>query len=161
METISLILLPVAVLMCAYALTVFIWRARAIAKKQVGAAACMSSSCSPNSFYEPRLTNAACLELCLARLLGRVTGPSACLSLLMHMRVLLPSTRQSTLLTTKQPAESLHMGGSNDSGCIPRAGSCGGSGADSYKGHVVTEWKRRRRWAISTTGLGRWDWPLR
>ena len=35
-ETISLILLPVAVLMCAYALTVFIWRARAIAKKQVG-----------------------------------------------------------------------------------------------------------------------------
>ena len=35
METISLILLPVAVLMCAYALTVFIWRARAIAKKQV------------------------------------------------------------------------------------------------------------------------------
>ena len=34
-ETISLILLPVAVLMCAYALTVFIWRARAIAKKQV------------------------------------------------------------------------------------------------------------------------------
>ncbi|CAL8471696.1 g11238 [Coccomyxa elongata] len=35
-ETIALILLPVAVLMCAYALTVFIWRARAIAKKQVG-----------------------------------------------------------------------------------------------------------------------------
>lgn len=34
-ETISLILLPVAVLMCGYALTVFIWRARAIAKKQV------------------------------------------------------------------------------------------------------------------------------
>lgn len=34
-ETIALILLPVAVLMCAYALTVFIWRARAIAKKQV------------------------------------------------------------------------------------------------------------------------------
>lgn len=37
-ETISLILLPVAVLMCAYALTVFIWRARAIAKKQVASA---------------------------------------------------------------------------------------------------------------------------
>ena len=36
-STISLILLPVAVLMCAYALTVFIWRARAIAKKQVRA----------------------------------------------------------------------------------------------------------------------------
>ncbi|EIE21857.1 hypothetical protein COCSUDRAFT_47964 [Coccomyxa subellipsoidea C-169] len=35
-ETIALILLPVAVLMCAYALTVFIWRARAISKKQVG-----------------------------------------------------------------------------------------------------------------------------
>jgi hypothetical protein len=35
-ETIALILLPVAVLMCGYALTVFIWRARAIAKKQVG-----------------------------------------------------------------------------------------------------------------------------
>ena len=34
METIALILLPVAVLMCAYALTVFIWRARAIQKKQ-------------------------------------------------------------------------------------------------------------------------------
>ena len=34
-EVISLILLPVAVLMCAYALTVFIWRARAISKKQV------------------------------------------------------------------------------------------------------------------------------
>ena len=37
-ETIALILLPVAVLMCAYALTVFIWRARAISKKQVRAA---------------------------------------------------------------------------------------------------------------------------
>ncbi|KAK9918747.1 hypothetical protein WJX75_006519 [Coccomyxa subellipsoidea] len=35
-ETIALILLPVAVMMCAYALTVFIWRARAISKKQVG-----------------------------------------------------------------------------------------------------------------------------
>lgn len=34
-EVIALILLPVAVLMCAYALTVFIWRARAISKKQV------------------------------------------------------------------------------------------------------------------------------
>jgi len=36
-EVIALILLPVAVLMCAYALTVFIWRARAIAKKQASA----------------------------------------------------------------------------------------------------------------------------
>jgi hypothetical protein len=32
-EVIALILLPVAVLMCAYALTVFVWRSRAIAKK--------------------------------------------------------------------------------------------------------------------------------
>ena len=76
-ETISLILLPVAVLMCAYALTVFIWRARAIAKKQVGAAACMSLSCSPNSVHEPRLTIAACLGLRVAWLLGRGTRPSA------------------------------------------------------------------------------------
>ena len=35
MEVIALILLPVAVLMCAYALTVFIWRSRAISKKTV------------------------------------------------------------------------------------------------------------------------------
>ncbi|KAK9825865.1 hypothetical protein WJX81_006134 [Elliptochloris bilobata] len=35
-EVIALILLPVAVLMCAYALTVFVWRSRAIAKKSVG-----------------------------------------------------------------------------------------------------------------------------
>lgn len=35
-EVIALILLPVAVLMCAYALVVFIWRSKAIAKKQVG-----------------------------------------------------------------------------------------------------------------------------
>ena len=34
-EVIALILLPVAVLMCAYALTVFVWRSRAIAKKTV------------------------------------------------------------------------------------------------------------------------------
>ena len=34
-EVIALILLPVAVLMCAYALTVFIWRSRAISKKTV------------------------------------------------------------------------------------------------------------------------------
>ena len=30
-----MILLPVAVLMCSYALLVFVWRAQAIAKKQV------------------------------------------------------------------------------------------------------------------------------
>ncbi len=41
-ETIALILLPVAVLMCAYALTVFIWRARAISKKQACPEACSS-----------------------------------------------------------------------------------------------------------------------
>ena len=35
-EVIALILLPVAVLMCAYALIVFVWRSKAIAKKQVG-----------------------------------------------------------------------------------------------------------------------------
>ncbi len=40
-ETIALILLPVAVLMCAYALTVFIWRARAIAKKQASDCLCI------------------------------------------------------------------------------------------------------------------------
>ena len=34
-EIIAMILLPVAVLMCAYALMVFIWRSKAIAKKQV------------------------------------------------------------------------------------------------------------------------------
>lgn len=34
-EVIALILLPLAVLMCAYALTVFVWRSRAIAKKTV------------------------------------------------------------------------------------------------------------------------------
>ena len=65
METISLILLPVAVLMCAYALTVFIWRARAIAKKQVGAAACMSLSGSPYSAHGPCLADAACLDCAL------------------------------------------------------------------------------------------------
>lgn len=35
-EIIAMILLPLAVLMCAYALMVYIWRAHAIAKKQVG-----------------------------------------------------------------------------------------------------------------------------
>lgn len=34
-EIIAMILLPLAVLMCAYALLVFVWRAHAIAKKQV------------------------------------------------------------------------------------------------------------------------------
>ena len=34
-EIIAMILLPVAVLMVAYALLVFVWRAKAIAKKQV------------------------------------------------------------------------------------------------------------------------------
>lgn len=34
-EIISMILLPVAVLMVAYALLVFVWRSKAIAKKQV------------------------------------------------------------------------------------------------------------------------------
>ena len=33
-EVIALILLPVAVLMCGYALFVFLWRTRAISKKQ-------------------------------------------------------------------------------------------------------------------------------
>ena len=33
-EMIALILLPVAILMCAYALVVFIWRAKAIGRKQ-------------------------------------------------------------------------------------------------------------------------------
>lgn len=43
-EVIALILLPVAVLMCAYALTVFVWRSRAISKKTVRphAARCLS-----------------------------------------------------------------------------------------------------------------------
>lgn len=35
-EIIAMILLPVAVLMVAYALMVFVWRSKAIAKKQVG-----------------------------------------------------------------------------------------------------------------------------
>jgi SPX domain protein involved in polyphosphate accumulation/uncharacterized membrane protein YidH (DUF202 family) len=35
-EVIALLLLPVSVLMCAYALFVFVWRSRAIARKQVG-----------------------------------------------------------------------------------------------------------------------------
>ena len=35
-EIIAAILLPVAIVMCVYALTVFIWRAKAISKKQVG-----------------------------------------------------------------------------------------------------------------------------
>lgn len=35
-ELIAAILLPVAIVMCAYALTVFIWRAKAITRKQVG-----------------------------------------------------------------------------------------------------------------------------
>ena len=35
-EIIAMILLPLSVLMCAYALMVFVWRAQAIAKKQVG-----------------------------------------------------------------------------------------------------------------------------
>lgn len=35
-EIIAAILLPVAILMCVYSLTVFIWRAKAIARKQVG-----------------------------------------------------------------------------------------------------------------------------
>lgn len=34
-EIIAAILLPVAIVMCMYALTVFIWRAKAISKKQV------------------------------------------------------------------------------------------------------------------------------
>ena len=34
-EIIAAILLPVAILMCVYSLTVFIWRAKAIARKQV------------------------------------------------------------------------------------------------------------------------------
>ena len=34
-ELIAAILLPVAIIMCGYALTVFIWRAKAITKKQV------------------------------------------------------------------------------------------------------------------------------
>ena len=34
-EIIAMILLPVAILMCGYALLVFVWRAQAIAKKQV------------------------------------------------------------------------------------------------------------------------------
>jgi uncharacterized membrane protein YidH (DUF202 family) len=35
-EVIALILLPVAILMCAYALVVYVWRAKAITRKQVG-----------------------------------------------------------------------------------------------------------------------------
>ena len=35
-EVIALLLLPVAVLMCAYALFVFVWRSRAISRKQIG-----------------------------------------------------------------------------------------------------------------------------
>ena len=39
-----MILLPLAVLMCAYALMVYVWRAQAIAKKQVCSPACISAS---------------------------------------------------------------------------------------------------------------------
>ncbi len=38
MEIIAAILLPVAILMCVYSLTVFIWRSKAISKKQVSPA---------------------------------------------------------------------------------------------------------------------------
>ncbi len=37
-EIIAAILLPVAILMCIYSLTVFIWRSKAISKKQVSPA---------------------------------------------------------------------------------------------------------------------------
>lgn len=37
-EIIAAILLPVAILMCVYSLTVFIWRSKAISKKQVSPA---------------------------------------------------------------------------------------------------------------------------
>lgn len=40
-EIIALILLPVAILMCAYALVVFIWRAQQIEKKHVRIAVCL------------------------------------------------------------------------------------------------------------------------
>ena len=46
-EIIAMILLPVAVLMCAYALVVFLWRSGQIARKQVAhAASCLSVLCS-------------------------------------------------------------------------------------------------------------------
>ncbi len=58
-EIIAMILLPVAVLMVAYALMVFVWRAKAIAKKQV-----WWCSNSPESF----------LQACCARAVYFSTG---------------------------------------------------------------------------------------
>ena len=50
-EIIAMILLPLSVLMCAYALMVFVWRAQAIAKKQVcslhGHVLCTASCLGP------------------------------------------------------------------------------------------------------------------
>ena len=45
MEIIAAILLPVAILMCVYSLTVFIWRSKAISKKQVSPAMQYYYSC--------------------------------------------------------------------------------------------------------------------
>jgi hypothetical protein len=46
-EIIAMILLPVAVLMCAYALVVFLWRGGQIARKQVAhAPSCFSVRCT-------------------------------------------------------------------------------------------------------------------
>lgn len=44
-ELIAAILLPVAIVMCAYALTVFIWRAKAITRKQVGSLTSNHTTC--------------------------------------------------------------------------------------------------------------------
>ena len=89
-ETISLILLPVAVLMCAYALTVFIWRARAIAKKQVGAA---------DSIHGPHLAGAASgagssLPMALPSSLAK-RHPSGCLPSCHPLRI--ASTHHSVI----------------------------------------------------------------
>lgn len=53
-EVIALILLPVAVLMCAYALTVFVWRSRAIAKKTVRPT-CRAGPCAHSCRWAPCL----------------------------------------------------------------------------------------------------------
>jgi hypothetical protein len=59
-EVIALILLPVAVLMCAYALTVFVWRSRAIAKKS---ARCPRSPPPLRARPAPR-----CVDMCASAL---------------------------------------------------------------------------------------------
>ena len=77
-EIIAAILLPVAILMCVYALTVFIWRSKAISKKQV------STSIAPleriKKVYAVRHHD---VSLCTPK--QPETAPLACISWRHHM----------------------------------------------------------------------------